>query len=172
MQDNLKPGKLDIVALAQNKIRAEETIDVFTNEQAMRELAKVNTELTAIAASNRQDIPRYTELEAQAAKLTEELNSTKLTLHLQGLTQPEVEEVDAAAEAAGTPPDVHLVFRGLQKIVDAQGNETTEITLEDMEPLRTLLNSEWFDVISLMHELTFTQAYFTQAVDAGFLQRR
>jgi hypothetical protein len=69
-----------------------------------------------------------------------------------------------------------LVAKSIYKVVDSEGNEDTNVwSVEDVEALAgNLYDSEWYKVLGLMKELTFSEHIFRAAVeaDSDFLSKR
>ena len=70
-----------------------------------------------------------------------------------------------------------LVAKSIYKVVDSEGNPDTNVwSVEDVEAALAgnLYDSEWYKILGLMKELTFSENIFRAAVeaDADFLSKR
>lgn len=196
MSDNTTDNIIDMVAEAQKrgkfsladaiKGRAfpEKSVDVYLDANAAMQLEEINKELNdLIKLGNTEE---YDKLELVAQGLAQQIKDSKLTFHMRGVGQAEVEaavkkadELYPDADEDQENPDwvkyylSHLIAANIVKVTDAEGNEdTTKFTPEEMIELRGVIPIDsWSVLIETMQKLTLATSYFSAATDAGFLPK-
>lgn len=187
VEDILKPEKLDIAKTIKGKTRAEDYVHVYLDHDSVYKLFKLNAEMEQIASipeDRRENFQaRYDELESETEKLVEAINESKLTVHLRGLLESEIdailtrtkrEDIEDEADrlqAESVEFNTQAVHESITKLVWADGTEEVP-DLERWKEIRDQVDKEWPAIRKLMESLSFAQNYFEEAVDAGFLQRR
>lgn len=157
-------------------------VTVYLNADAAYNLAETNTLLTALA--QRAETEEYENLDKVAQQLKAEVLASAMTFHLRGISPGELtkisKKVRKQAEADGLDEeDIALELTKawfaphIIRVEQADGAVDEHLwTPEEVEVLMDLLpQTEWAKLNATINKMTFSSAYFTQAVDAGFLSK-
>lgn len=157
-------------------------VTVYLNADAAYNLAETNALLTALA--QRAETEEYENLDKVAQQLKAEVLASAMTIHLRGISPGELakisKKVRKQAEADGLDEeDIALeltkawIAPHIIRVEQADGAVDEHLwSPEEVEVLMDLLpQTEWLKLNDTINKMTFTSAYFTQAVDAGFLPR-
>jgi len=179
-----KRGKFSLADAIKGRAFPEKSVDVYLDANAAMQLEEINNELNdLIKLGNTEE---YDKLELVAQGLAQQIKDSKLTFHMRGVGQAEVEaavkkadELYPDADEDQENPDwvkyylSHLIAANIVKVTDAEGNEdTTKFTPEEMIELRGVIPIDsWSVLIETMQKLTLATSYFSAATDAGFLPK-
>jgi hypothetical protein len=155
----------------------EETVDVYLDVDSAYKLSKINDQLGSVI-----DVEESEKLEALVPELVEKINGSKLTFHMRGIDQKQVEAIEEKAKRDNDGEETDewlidymcaLVAANIIKVEYADGSiEEAAMTLEEAKELRGSLPMEAWDRISTtMQKLTLATGYFRGLTDAGFLQK-
>lgn len=122
-------------------------------------------------------------LQSVIEKWDAEVAKSALTLQLRGMPPYVVEAIttkhfsdkkkDYSGEPEETARDNELIAKSIIKMIDPDGNETTEVTPENIDALRnSLLEGEFGKIINATAHVNLNGVLFDQATDASFLGRR
>lgn len=179
-----KRGKFNLADAIKGRAFPEKSVDVYLDANSAMELEAINEELKYL--SGLDDLTEYDKLEAIAQELAEKIKKSKLTFHMRGVGQAEVEAAVKAADELH--PDVteeqdnpewvkyylsRLIAANIVKVTDADGNEDdTKFTVEEMMELRGIIPIDsWAVLVETMQKLTLATSYFSAVTDAGFLPK-
>ena len=179
-----KRGKFSLADAIKGRAFPEKSVDVYLDANSAMELEAVNEELQRL--SGLSDITEYNKLDAIAQELAEKIKQSRLTFHMRGVGQAEVESAIKKADEAypdaeedeGNPDWIkyylsYLIAANIVRVTDADGNEdTTKFTVDDMLELRGIIPVDsWAVLVETMQKLTLATSYFSAATDAGFLPK-
>lgn len=157
---------------------------VYLDVENIVKLSKVNDRLTEIAQDPAQDQEEYDKYDRLKVRLQEKILASGVTFHLRGISPAEITRLSEKAAEWAKEQDVaedsgkaqtyymnSLLAAHIVKTENAEGEiDERRYTLEDVEALEDLLPGEQFNaLVSGFTSLSFESAYYTQAVDAGFL---
>ena len=179
-----KRGKFNLADAIKGRAFPEKSVDVYLDANAAMQLEEINQELNDLLKLG--NTAEYDKLEAVAQELAEQIKKSKLTFHMRGVGQAEVEaavkkadELYPDADEDQDNPDwvkyylSSLIAANIVKVTDADGNEdTTKFTPEEMIELRGVIPIDsWAVLVETMQKLTLATSYFSAATDAGFLPK-
>ena len=179
-----KRGKFNLADAIKGRAFPEKSVDVYLDANSAMELEAINEELNYL--SGLDDLTEYNKLEAIAQELAEKIKKSKLTFHMRGVGQAEVEAAVKAAdelhpdsnEEQDNPEWVkyylsRLIAANIVKVTDADGNEDdSKFTVEEMMELRGVIPIDsWAVLVDTMQKLTLATSYFSAVTDAGFLPK-
>jgi hypothetical protein len=179
-----KRGKFNLADAIKGRAFPEKSVDVYLDANSAMELEAVNEELKYL--SGLSDITEYNKLDAIAQELAEKIKKSKLTFHMRGVGQAEVEAAVKAAnelypdtnEEQDNPDWVkyylsRLIAANIVKVTDAEGNQDdSKFTTEEMIELRGVIPIDsWGVLVETMQKLTLATSYFSAVTDAGFLPK-
>lgn len=179
-----KRGKFNLADAIKGRAFPEKSVDVYLDANSAMELEAVNEELKYL--SGLSDATEYNKLDAVAQELAEKIKKSKLTFHMRGVGQAEVEAAVKAADELH--PDTNeeqdnpewvkyylsrLIAANIVKVTDADGNEDdSKFTVEEMMELRGVIPIDsWAVLVDTMQKLTLATSYFSAVTDAGFLPK-
>jgi hypothetical protein len=179
-----KRGKFNLADAIKGRAFPEKSVDVYLDANSAMQLEEVNKELNDLLKLGNND--EYDKLELVAQDLAKQIKDSKLTFHMRGVGQAEVEAAVKKADelypnnAEGEDdPDwvkyylSYLIAANIVKVTDADGNEdTNKFTVEEMLELRGVIPIDsWGVLVETMQKLTLATSYFSAATDAGFLPK-
>jgi hypothetical protein len=179
-----KRGKFNLADAIKGRAFPEKSVDVYLDANAAMQLEEINQELNDLLKLGNN--AEYDKLEVVAQQLAQQIKDSKLTFHMRGVGQAEVEA--AVKKADELYPDVEenqdnpdwvkyylssLIAANIVKVTDADGNEdATKFTAEEMIELRGVIPIDsWGVLVETMQKLTLATSYFSAATDAGFLPK-
>jgi hypothetical protein len=179
-----KRGKFNLADAIKGRAFPEKSVDVYLDANSAMELEAVNQELQYL--SGLDDPTEYNKLDEVAQELAERIKKSKLTFHMRGVGQAEVEAAVKAADELH--PDANeeqdnpewvkyylsrLIAANIVKVTDADGNEDdSKFTVEEMMELRGVIPIDsWAVLVETMQKLTLATSYFSAVTDAGFLPK-
>lgn len=179
-----KRGKFNLADAIKGRAFPEKSVDVYLDANAAMQLEEVNKDLNDLKILGNTE--EYDKLEEFAQALAEQIKNSRLTFHMRGVGQAEVEA--AVKKADELYPDTdedndnpdwvryylsHLIASNIVKVTDAEGNEdNAKFTPEDMIELRGILPIDsWSALVETMQKLTLATSYFSSVTDAGFLPK-
>ncbi len=179
-----KRGKFNLADAIKGRAFPEKSVDVYLDANSAMELEAVNQELQYL--SGLDDPTEYNKLDEVAQELAERIKKSKLTFHMRGVGQAEVEAAVKAADELY--PDLaedqenpewvkyylsRLIAANIVKVTDAEGNEdTSKFSVEEMIELRGVIPIDsWAVLVDTMQKLTLATSYFSAVTDAGFLPK-
>lgn len=173
-------GKFNLVDAVKGRGFPEKSVDVYLDANSAFQLEQINEKLKSVTGAE------YEELDAVAQELGARIKESKLTFHMRGIGQGEVElavksadKLHPSEDENGENPEwvkhyiSYLVAKNIYKVTDADGNEdTNEFTVDDMLELRGIMPIDsWAVLVETMQQLTLATSYFDAVTDAGFLQK-
>jgi len=179
-----KRGKFNLADAIKGRAFPEKSVDVYLDANSAMELEAINEELKYL--SGLDDLTEYDKLDAIAQELAEKIKKSKLTFHMRGVGQAEVEAAVKAAdelhpdasEEQDNPEWVkyylsRLIAANIIKVTDADGNEdNSKFTTEEIMELRGVIPIDsWAVLVDTMQKLTLATSYFSAVTDAGFLPK-
>lgn len=179
-----KRGKFNLADAIKGRAFPEKSVDVYLDANAAMQLEEVNKDLNDLKILGNTE--EYDKLEEFAQALAEQIKNSRLTFHMRGVGQAEVEaavkkadELHPDTDDNGDNPDwvryylAHLIAANIVKVTDAEGNEdNAKFTPEDMIELRGILPIDsWSALVETMQKLTLATSYFNSVTDAGFLPK-
>jgi hypothetical protein len=179
-----KRGKFNLADAIKGRAFPEKSVDVYLDANAAMQLEEINNELNDLLKLGKN--AEYDKLELVAQELAKQIKDSKLTFHMRGVGQAEVEaavkqadELYPTNEDGEDNPDwvkhylCHLIAANIVKVTDSDGNEdTTKFTVEEMLELRGAIPIDsWGVLVETMQKLTLATSYFSAATDAGFLPK-
>jgi len=179
-----KPGNFNLIDTIKGRAYPEREVSVYTNADAAFKLVELDEEMSKVAD---KDLERYNALEAQAQKIAEELQKSKLTFLMRGVGQGVIEEITDRANVLYKKPedDDHdsegwfrfyvtaLIAANIVRVTDAEGNvHEKQLNIDEMMEIRNNLPADaWSVLINTMQKLTLASGYFKGLTDAGFLPK-
>lgn len=159
-------------------------VTVYTDAESAFELIEIEDQMNQMTEASEE----YKELEAKANELAELVQKSKLTFHMRGVGQGEVERITDKADQLYKKPKsedeeygsdwfkfyvTSLVASNVVKVSDADGNvDESHYEYEDMLTVRNNLPGDsWGLLVSTMQKLTLATGYFKGLTDAGFLPK-
>lgn len=159
-------------------------VTVYTDAEAAFELIEIEDQMIEMTEADDE----YKKLEARAEELAERVQKSKLTFHMRGIGQGEVERITEKADQLYKKPKTEdeeygsdwfkfyvtsLVASNVVKVTDADGNvDESHFEYEDMLTVRNNLPGDsWGLLVSTMQKLTLATGYFKGLTDAGFLPK-
>jgi len=159
-------------------------VTVYTDAESAFELIEIEDQMNQMTEASEE----YKELEAKANELAELVQKSKLTFHMRGVGQGEVERITEKADQLYKKPKsedeeygsdwfkfyvTSLVASNVVKVSDADGNvDESHYEYEDMLTVRNNLPGDsWGLLVSTMQKLTLATGYFKGLTDAGFLPK-
>lgn len=179
-----KRGKFNLADAIKGRAFPEKSVDVYLDANAAMQLEEVNKDLSDLKILGNTE--EYDKLEEFAQELAKQIRNSRLTFHMRGVGQAEVEaavkkadELHPDIDDNGDNPDwvryylAHLIAANIVKVTDAEGNEdNAKFTPEDMIELRGILPIDsWSALVETMQKLTLATSYFNSVTDAGFLPK-
>jgi hypothetical protein len=179
-----KKGKFNLADAIKNRAYPEKSVDIYLDSNSAFKLDEVNKELQYLIDTG--NIKEHDKLRVEADKLVEEIKKSKLTFHMRGVGQSEVERITEEAdrlypktEENFENPDwikfylASLIASNIVKVTDAEGQEDdTKYTVENILEIRGIIPIDsWEVLIDTMQKLTLAGAYFDAITDAGFLPK-
>lgn len=171
-------GKFKLENVIKNVGYPEDFVDIYLDVESAYRLSKLNDELIVTI-----DAKEIEKLEAEAEKLKENILSSKLTFHMRGIDQKQIELLEAQAQERNKDNDdddawtldymCALIAANIVSVTDAAGNvDDSVFTLEDVKTWRETLPAEaWVTLSKTMQQLTLAVGYFKGLTDAGFLPK-
>lgn len=157
----------------------EDTVDIYLDVDSAYKLSKISEQL-----SLETDDKKVKELEKTAEELKAKILESKLTFHMRGVDQNNVEKIEneakAKAEKEGLTDDTWLLYymsglvaSNLVRVVNAAGEVDERVfTMDDIENLRGGISPDaWMALSETMQKLTLATSYFKELTDTGFLQK-
>ena len=159
-------------------------VTVYTDAESAFELIEIEDQMNQMTEASEE----YKELEARANELAELVQKSKLTFHMRGVGQGEVERITDKADQLYKKPKsedeeygsdwfkfyvTSLVASNVVRVTDADGNvDESHYEYEDMLTVRNNLPGDsWGLLVSTMQKLTLATGYFKGLTDAGFLPK-
>ena len=159
-------------------------VTVYTDAESAFELIEIEDQMNQMTEASEE----YKELEAKANELAELVQKSKLTFHMRGVGQGEVERITDKADQLYKKPKsedeeygsdwfkfyvTSLVASNVVRVTDADGNvDESHYEYEDMLTVRNNLPGDsWGLLVSTMQKLTLATGYFKGLTDAGFLPK-
>jgi hypothetical protein len=179
-----KRGKFSLADAIKGRAFPEKSVDVYLDANSAMQLEEINKELNDLIKLGKTE--EYDKLELVAQQLAQQIKDSKLTFHMRGVGQAEVEaavkkadELYPSNDEGEDNPDwikyylSHLIAANIVKVTDADGNEdATKFTPEEMIELRGIVPVDsWGVLVETMQKLTLATSYFSAATDAGFLPK-
>lgn len=172
VEEVLTEEKFDFVAAAKGRGYPAQEVTVYLDDGAIVDLVHNNSRMQALA--NTGQTKAYEALEKEAEKILERVEASKYTLHLRGVSPKRWEEIYENDKTNDVEKLYLMVAESIEKVVNAEGAvDDKKFTSKKVEALRENLPvGEWGKIVSEVQGLAFTQGYFQEAVDAGFLPPR
>jgi len=179
-----KRGKFNLADAIKGRAFPEKSVDIYLDANAAMQLEEVNKELNDLIKLGQNE--EYDQLNEFAQDLARQIKDSKLTFHMRGVGQAEVEAATKKADELypdtdedGDNPEwvkyylAYLVAANVVRVTDAEGNEdTSKFTVEEMLDIRGAIPIDsWSTLVDTMQKLTLATSYFTAATDAGFLPK-
>lgn len=179
-----KKGKFNLADAVKNRAYPEKSVDVYLDSGAAFELAEMNKQLQEFVDAGKMD--EYDKLREQADILVKRIEESKLTFHMRGVGQADVERITKEADNLYPSSDedlenpdwikyylAALIASNIVKVTDAEGNEDTKsFTVDEVLEIRGAIPIDsWEALIETMQKLTLAGAYFDAITDAGFLPK-
>lgn len=183
-QEAQKRGKFNLADAIKNRAYPEKSVDIYLDSGAAFELAELNKELQELVNAGKME--EYDELRAKADLLVQRIESSKLTFHMRGVGQADVERITQEADklyprVEDDPENPEwikyylaaLIASNIVKVANADGEEDSKpFTVEEVLEIRGAIPIDsWEILIETMQKLTLAGAYFDQITDAGFLPK-
>ena len=179
-----KRGKFSLADAIKGRAFPEKSVDVYLDAATALELEELNAELQYLADTG--NLEAHEELSKKAEQLRAKILESKLTFHMRGIGQAQVEEITETTnklypqteEETSDPSWIRyylsaLVASNIVRVTDAEGNEdTSAFTPEEIIELRGIMPVDsWEVLIETMQKLTLASSYFDAITDAGFLPK-
>lgn len=180
VQEAQKKGKFSLADAIKGRAYPEQAVDVYLDAASAYELKQVNDKIFELAKLGKSD----KDLEDKVEELSQKILESKLTFHMRGVGQSDVEEATKKATELYPNADMgneewlkhyvcDLVARNIVKVVDHEGNEDeSKFTVEDVINMRGSIPIDgWNVLVDAMQRLTLASSYFDAVTDANFLQK-
>lgn len=181
VEEAQKKGKFNLIDAVKGRGYPEATVDIFIDASSAMDLEELLDEINQLDPEDEQ----YPVLTEKADKLAETILNSKLTFHMRGVGQGDVEKITQEANKLYPDADKEenpewikyylsaLIAKNIYKVTDVDGNEdTSEFTADDIIELRSVLPIDsWEKLIDTMQKLTLATSYFDKVTDAGFLPK-
>jgi hypothetical protein len=184
VQEAQKQGTFNLSEVIKGRGYPQKTVTVYTNAEAAFKLVDIDKQMSQLSKAG--DAQGYDELEKKSQSLAEEVKSSRLDFHMQGVPQAIIETVEAKVDSLYPSADeenrnddwfkayiAELVALNIVSVTDANGNaDKRTFTYEDAVELRSYLPTEsWAILVSTMQKLTLASGFFNGLTDAGFLPK-
>ena len=185
-QEASKPGVFNLAEVIKGRGYPEREVNIYTDAAAAYKLVDLDEKMKALKGKKPEE---YAKLEAEAQKVAEQLQKSKLTFLMRGVGQGIVEKVSEEADAkygkvktADENENAELWMReyisglvaaNIVQVTDADGNiDKHEFTTEEVLTIRNNIPAEaWGVLVATMQKLTLATGYFKGLTDAGFLPK-
>jgi hypothetical protein len=170
-------GKFKLENVIKNVGYPEDSVDVYLDSESAYNLAKLNEELISTV-----DPKVLAVLEPQVQELKTKILKSKLTFHMRGIDQKQIELLEKQAQESNKEKDedawmfdymCSLVAANVLKVEDSEGNvDDSVFSLTDAKTWRETFPAEaWASLAATMQKLTLAVGYFKGLTDAGFLPK-
>jgi len=176
-----KPSTFNLAEVIKGRGYPSKDVTVYTDAEAAFELVEIEDQMNELTEVDE-------ELQAKADELAERVQKSKLTFHMRGVGQGEVERISDKADQLYKKPDLKeedyssdwfkyyitsLVASNIVRVTDADGNvDESHFEYEDMLTVRNNLPGDsWGLLVTTMQKLTLASGYFKGLTDAGFLPK-
>lgn len=173
-------GKFKLENVIKNVGYPEDTVDVYLDSDSAYRLSKLNDQIISTA-----DAEKLKPIEAEAEELKEKIMKSRLTFHMRGIDQKQIEllEKEAQENYKGNKADDEdgwmvdymcaLVAANVVKVEDSDGNiDDSMFSAKDARVWRETFPAEaWASLTVAMQRLTLAVGYFKGLTDAGFLPK-
>jgi hypothetical protein len=181
VQEAQKQGTFNLSEVIKGRGFPQKTVTVYTNAEAAFKLVELNKKMNEVADKDELD-----KLEQETKKLAEDVQSSRLDFHMQGVPQAIIETVEAKIDKAYPSQDeetrgddwfkayiAELVALNIVSVTDSKGStDNRTFNYEDAVELRSYLPTEsWTILVSTMQKLTLASGFFNGLTDAGFLPK-
>lgn len=169
-------GTFSLADAIRGKANPSDSVEVYLDDESAYLLTKLNEELVL-----ELDEQKVKELEAKAAELTKKILDSKVTFHMRGIDQAQVEAIENIVKKNHETPDDNwwkeylcaLVAANITSVENANGDVDSHVfTTEEVIEIRNTVSAEaWEKIVATMQKLTLATGYFKGLTDAGFLQK-
>lgn len=168
----LTEEKFDFVSAAKGRGYPGTVLNIYLDDSAIVELVEHNQRMQALADTGQNDA--YEALEKETEGIIEKINASKHELHLRGVSPKKWEDIYDNEETSDVEKVYEMVAGSIEKVVAPNGaTDARKYTKKMVATLKdTLPIGEWGKIVGEVQALAFTQGYFQEAVDAGFLPPR
>jgi len=173
-----KKGTFSLADAIQGKANPKDDVEVYLDAETAYELIKLNEELIG-----QPDPELADKLKAEADKLAEKIQQSKVIFHMRGIDQRETELIEKRVRAKFEDIDdeeevmvsylCELVAANIVSVEDADGNLDEHVyTGREIANVRNVMPVEsWNKIVQTMQGLTLATGYFKGLTDAGFLPK-
>jgi hypothetical protein len=194
-----KPGTFNIINVLKDRAFPVEQVNVYLNEQAAYDAAKLQEQIDELAKSSaKQDIDLAQKLADERDVIISQLEKSRYVFHITGISEGKRNELqDECLEKFPMEYDENknpftgevvkqekenkardryftnsLWVASISKIVDNEGNEQTSLKMDDIQSLRELLPLAASGAITQsIEKLRVSTAIFMASVDEDFLAK-
>jgi hypothetical protein len=194
-----KPGTFNIINVLKDRAFPVEQVNVYLDEQAAYDAAKLQEQIDELAKSSaQQDIDSAQKLADERDVIISKLEQSRYVFHITGISEGKRNELqDECLEKFPMEYDENknpftgevlkqekedkgrdryftnaLWVASISKIVDNEGNEQTSLKMDDVESLRELLPLAASGAITQsIEKLRISTAIFMASVDEDFLAK-
>ncbi len=171
------PSKFKLENVIKGVGYPEDSVEIYLDVDSAYRLSKIDEQLGSVIESDESE-----RLEALVPELVKKINDSKITFHMRGIDQKQIEAIEAKAKLNKNPDEEDdwlidymcgLVAANVVRVEYADGTvEEGVMSLEDAKELRGSLPAEaWGKLSEAMQRLTLATGYFKGLTDAGFLQK-
>lgn len=172
VEEVLTEEKFDFVKAAKGRGYPTQELSVYLDDGAIVELVQHNSRMQSLADTGQTKA--YEALEKETQRLLDKVEESKYTIHLRGVAPKRWEEIYKDEKTNDVEKIYLMVAESIEKVVSASGAvDDSKFTSKKVETLKDSLPvGEWGKLVSEVQGLAFTQSYFQEATDAGFLPPR
>jgi len=184
VKDAQKQSTFNLAEVIKGRGYPTKDVTVYTDAEAAFELIEIEDQMNEMTEAGEE----YKKLESRANELATRVQKSKLTFHMRGIGQGEVERITEKADQLYKKPKsddeeygsdwfkfyvTSLVASNVVRVTDADGNvDESHYEYEDMLTVRNNLPGDsWGLLVSTMQKLTLATGYFKGLTDAGFLPK-
>lgn len=169
-------GVFNLADAIKGKANPTDSVEVYLDYESAYALTKINEEII-----REIDPENLKPLEEQAAVLAQKIKDSKVTFHMTGIDQAQVEVIESKTREAVQGDEAEwwktylcaLIAANITSVENANGDIDNHVfTTEEVIEIRNSIPAEsWEKIMSTMQKLTLATGYFKGLTDAGFLQR-
>lgn len=177
VEEAQKRNKFNLADAIKGKSAPEKTVTIYTDAQAAIDLQDVNDSLVNFRYGL-EDPSVYEGLEDKAEELSKQVQESRLTFRMRGISQERYESISEGLDASDSKKFAKeyvcaLVASNIVSVENAAGEiDEREFNIADGLALYDSLPKEsWITLVHTMEQLTLATGVFKGITDASFLQK-
>lgn len=172
--DAMNKGTFSVLEVAKGRGYPQDIVDVYLDHDAAFKIHRLEARI-----ASEQDGEKVNALDDERRELVEKVKASRLTFHLRGISEDDIEAVQKQATEKFGPDESNdkgkwsngaFLAQHIVSVTNAEGEvDSHKWTADEVVELWKVLPTESFNkLLLLMQELTFAARYFDEAVSTDF----